>query len=347
MKRKALIIGSTAVDVIIEIDRLPKTGDDINTKSKVLNVGGCAYNVASMLSYLSKDFDLISPVGSGYFGDFVNKTLAMNGFSTPLARVEAENGCCYCFVENNGERSFVCHRGAEYVFKDEFFESVDPSEYEVIYFCGLDIATDSDVKVNSEVEVDSNVEGDSGVAVNLDLGVNSCVEVDSNVRVNLGIEIDSDVPIVSFLERVHKNCGSQHPTVFFAPSPQIHLIPDAILNRIFALNPIMHLNEAEYNVLSKKFGTAEAILKMTKAPLIITQGSNGASIIMPNKDRISKVHIPVHPVKKVIDTIGAGDAHAGALISSMLEGKSLYDAVAFANVMSAKVVETKGSTLLR
>lgn len=341
MKQKALIIGSTAVDVIIEIDRLPKTGDDINTKSKVLNVGGCAYNVASMLSYLSKDFDLISPVGSGYFGDFVNKTLALNGFSAPLARVEAANGCCYCFVEKNGERSFVCHRGAEYVFKDEFFESVDPSEYEVIYFCGLDIATDS------SVEVDSSVDADSGVAVNLDLGVNSCVDVDSNVRVNSGIEIDTDDPIVRFLEKSHKTCGSQHPRVFFAPSPQIHLIPDAILNRIFALNPIIHLSEAEYNVLSKKFGTAEAILKMTKAPLIITQGSNGASIIMLTNDGISKVHIPAHPVENLVDTIGAGDAHAGAVISSMLDGKSLSDAVAFANAMSAKVVETKGSTLLR
>ena len=334
MKKKALIIGSTAVDVIIEIDRLPKTGDDINTKSKVLNVGGCAYNVASMLSYLSKDFDLISPVGSGYFGDFVNKTLAMNGFSAPLARTREENGCCYCFVENNGERSFVCHRGAEYVFKDKYFESVDPSEYEVIYFCGLDVATDSDVKVNSDVEVDSNVEGDSSV------------EGDSNFRVNSGIEIDTDDPIVSFLEKAHKSCGSQCPKVFFAPSPQIHLIPDEILNRIFALNPIMHLNEAEYSVLNKKFGSAEAILKMTKAPLIITQGSNGASIIMPNKDKISKVHIPAHPVENLIDTIGAGDAHAGAVISSMLDGKSLSDAVAFANAMSAKVVDTKGSTLL-
>lgn len=311
MKQKALIIGSTAVDVIIEIEKLPRTGDDVNTKSRVLNVGGCAYNVASMLSYLSKDFDLISPVGSGYFGDFVNKTLALNGFSAPLARVEAENGCCYCFVENNGERSFVCHRGAEYVFRDEFFESVDPSEYEIIYFCGLDVATDSDVKVNSNVEV------------------------------------DSDVPIVSFLERAHKNCGSQFPKVFFAPSPQINLIPDEIINRILALNPIMHLNEAEYNVLTNKLGNAEAILKMTKSPLIITQGSNGASIIMPTNDGITKIHIPAQPVRRVVDTIGAGDAHAGAVIACMLDGKNLSESVAFANTMSAKVVETKGSTLLR
>ena len=310
MKQKALIIGSTAVDVIIEIDRLPKTGDDVNTKSRVLNVGGCAYNVASMLSYLSKDFDLISPVGSGYFGDFVNKTLALNGFSAPLARVEAENGCCYCFVENNGERSFVCHRGAEYVFRDEFFESVDPSEYEIIYFCGLDVAG------------------------------------------------EKDDPIIKFLRRAvktqkradkvfEKGCELKHPAVFFAPGPQINSIPKAFLRKIFDLNSIIHLSKSEYAVLIDMFGSGEDILKMTKAPLIITQGSNGASIIMLTNDGISKVHIPAHPVENLVDTIGAGDAHAGAVIACMLDGKNLSESVAFANAMSAIVVETKGSTLLR
>ena len=107
----------------------------------------------------------------------------------------------------------------------------------------------------------------------------------------------------------------------------------------------MHLNETEYSVLSKKLGSAEAILKMTKAPIIITQGSNGASIIMPTKDGITKVHIPAKPVENVVDTIGAGDAHAGAVIACMIEAKSLSESVAFANAMSAKVVETKGSTL--
>lgn len=299
MKRKALIIGSTAVDVIIEIDKLPKTGEDVNTKSQTLKVGGCAYNVASMLSYLSKDFDLISPVGTGYYGDFINKTLALNGFSTPLARVDEENGCCYCFVENNGERSFVCHRGAEYTFRDKFFEGVNSAGYEIVYFCGLDITEHSD---------------------------------------------DS---IIRFLENSIKNCVSNHPKLFFAPSPQIHLIPDEILNRIFALNPIMHVNESEYKVLKKKLGTAEAILKITKAPLIITHGSEGAFLITPASCGINKAHIPAYPAEKIVDTIGAGDAHAGSVISCLLDGKSLTDAIAFANAMSAKVVETKGSTLLR
>lgn len=299
MKQKALIIGSTAVDVIIEIDKLPKTGEDVNTKSKVLNVGGCAYNVASMLSYLSKDFDLISPVGSGYFGDLVSKTLEQNGFSAPLDRVREENGCCYCFVEKNGERSFVCHRGAEYVFRDRFFKNINPMDYDIIYFCGLDITT------------------------------------------------NSKDPIIRFLEDSHKTYDLKNQTTFFAPGPQIASMPKATLEKIFALKPIIHLSESEYGVLTDSFGSAEDILKMTKAPIIITRGADGATLITMTNNCIDEVHIPAQPVKNIVDTIGAGDAHVGTVIACMLDGKSLSESILFANTMAAKVIAVRGSTLLK
>lgn len=299
MKRKALIIGSTAVDVIIEIDSLPKTGDDVNTKSQILKVGGCAYNVASMLSYLSKDFDLLSPVGMGYYGDFVNQTLLHNDFSTPLNRVEEDNGCCYCFVEKNGERSFVCHRGAEYIFRDKFFKNIDPMDYDIIYFCGLDITS------------------------------------------------NSKDPIVRFLEDSRKTHDSKHQTIFFAPGPQIESIPKSILEKIFALNPILHLSESEFEVLTNTFGSTTVLLKMTKSPLIVTRGADGATLITMTDNCIDEVHIPAQPVKNVIDTIGAGDAHAGSVISCMLDGQSLPESISFANTMAARVIQVKGSTLLK
>lgn len=299
MKQKALIIGSTAVDVIIEIDKLPKTGEDVNTKSKVLNVGGCAYNVASMLSYLSKDFDLISPVGSGYFGDLVNKTLEQNGFSAPLDRVQEDNGCCYCFVEKNGERSFVCNRGAEYVFRDRFFKNINPMDYDIIYFCGLDITT------------------------------------------------NSKDPIIRFLEDSRKTYDLKNQTIFFAPGPQIASMPKATLEQIFALKAIIHLSESEYGTLTDAFGSAEDILKMTKAPIIITRGADGATLITMTNNCIDEVHIPAQPVKNIVDTIGAGDAHVGSIIACMLDGKSLSESILFANTMAAKVIAVRGSTLLK
>ena len=40
--QKILLIGSTCVDVIIEIDHLPKTAEDIQPKRQTLALGGCA-----------------------------------------------------------------------------------------------------------------------------------------------------------------------------------------------------------------------------------------------------------------------------------------------------------------
>ena len=50
-----------------------------------------------------------------------------------------DNGCCYCFVESTGERTFVCHHGAEYRFQKEWFRLVPLDEIDTVYICGLEI----------------------------------------------------------------------------------------------------------------------------------------------------------------------------------------------------------------
>ena len=47
----------------------------------------------------------------------------------------------------------------------------------------------------------------------------------------------------------------------------------------------------------------------------------------------------------MVDTIGAGDAHAGAVMLGLSRGMTLADAAALANRVCAKVVETEGATL--
>lgn len=41
--KKILIIGSTCVDIIINVDHLPKTEEDIHPFSQSMALGGCAY----------------------------------------------------------------------------------------------------------------------------------------------------------------------------------------------------------------------------------------------------------------------------------------------------------------
>ena len=46
MDKRVLVIGSTCVDVIIRVDHLPKTEENMHPHSQTFQVGGCAYNIA-------------------------------------------------------------------------------------------------------------------------------------------------------------------------------------------------------------------------------------------------------------------------------------------------------------
>ena len=61
--KNVLVIGSTCVDVILRIDHLPKTEENIHPHSQRFAVGGCAYNVANILGRAGAEMTFITPVG--------------------------------------------------------------------------------------------------------------------------------------------------------------------------------------------------------------------------------------------------------------------------------------------
>lgn len=137
--KPALIIGSTCIDVIINLDHLPKTAENLHPTSQSLKLGGCAYNVASMMRLLDAPHRFISPVGSGIYGDYVRAQLNKAGVPISVSVPEQENGCCYCLVEASGERTFLSYHGVEYSFQKEWMKPYDAGEYSFAYICGLEI----------------------------------------------------------------------------------------------------------------------------------------------------------------------------------------------------------------
>lgn len=55
-------------------------------------------------------------------------------------------------------------------------------------------------------------------------------------------------------------------------------------------------------------------------------------------------HVPAFPVARVIDTVGAGDGFAVGVISALLEGRPLPDAVRRAAWIGARAVQVRGDT---
>lgn len=139
MKKKLLVIGSAVADVVVNIPHLPHSQEDLLVSSQQLSLGGCAANVAQVLKALAIPFDLFAPIGSGIYGDYVAEQLNQRGLSSLIPRVNEPNGCCYCLVEQNGERTFLADHGAEYRFQADWFSLLHPEDYDGVYVCGLDL----------------------------------------------------------------------------------------------------------------------------------------------------------------------------------------------------------------
>lgn len=149
MSKKCLIIGSTVCDILLHVDALPQTQGVVHLSDQKFSLGGCAYNVVSILHRLNVPYTFISPVGTGVYGEFVSEQLAQQGIKTSI-RVAEENGCCYCVVEASGERTFMSYHKAEYTFDASWLDPFDLSEYAYVYVCGLEVE-----EVNGQELVDA------------------------------------------------------------------------------------------------------------------------------------------------------------------------------------------------
>lgn len=155
--KKILLIGSTCVDVIIEIDHLPQTAEDIQPKRQTLALGGCAYNASNIVRQSSVPYLFVTPVGTGVYGDYIRKSFTKRHLPIHVNANE-ENGCCYCLVDANGERTFLSVHGAEYTFHREWMANIELSDISMIYVCGLEIEEPTGDELISWLEENRNPE---------------------------------------------------------------------------------------------------------------------------------------------------------------------------------------------
>ena len=138
MSAKALFIGAACIDIIIYLESLPKTEESIHPRRQTMSLGGCACNAARAASLICDSVTFACPVGTGVFGEMTERELLKRGLSVNI-RTDKENGCCYCLVEDGGERTFISVHGAEYSFDREWMREFDRTKYDFVYISGLEI----------------------------------------------------------------------------------------------------------------------------------------------------------------------------------------------------------------
>lgn len=296
--KRLLIIGSTCVDVILRLDHLPTTGEDMHPVQRFA-MGGCAFNVAQVPKAYDVDLRFVTPIGDhGVFSDFVRAHLDNAGFRGPITVPDSENGCCYCLVERSGERTFLSVHGVEYSFHAEYMDAFAGERFDYTYICGL--------------EVEETTGGE----------------------------------LVAWLE-AHPDIAG---TVVYAPGPRGIEVDTDRTERILGMHPILHLNEQEAQALAGMSGSEDRVLAAAQVlhaktgnMVIVTRGADGVLWISADGSVHSAPSVP----STVVDTIGAGDSHCGAVLTGLTLGWTEEDTMRFANQIASEVVAQEGGAYIR
>ncbi|HED6272192.1 TPA: ribokinase [Enterobacter sichuanensis] len=152
------------------------------------------------------------------------------------------------------------------------------------------------------------------------------------------MQLESPVESVLAAAKIaHEN----HTTVVLNPAPA-RVLSDELLALVDIITP----NETEAEKLTSirvendgdAARAAQALHDKGIGTVIITLGSRGVWASVNGEGR----RVPGFKVK-AIDTIAAGDTFNGALVTALLEGKNLDDAIRFAHAAAAIAVTRKGA----
>ena len=130
--KKVLIIGCTAADIAGFVQRLPKSDEEIVAEKTVLRTGGSAWCMANAFRLLNMPYDVVSPVGTGVYGEAVRKAAVEKNI--PLQEAGGIHGCTYTLIDQNGNTASMAVPGCEYQFHVP--EHCDPDDYSAVLCSG-------------------------------------------------------------------------------------------------------------------------------------------------------------------------------------------------------------------
>lgn len=189
-------------------------------------------------------------------------------------------------------------------------------------------------------------DGDNFIIV--DPGANFCLttdiidELEDLIKDSFLVVIQLEIPFET-VERAVESAHKHGVKVLLNPAPA-RALPDDLLEKIDIITP----NEKECELITglpvRNIDDAKAAVSflMQKGipQVVITMGSAGA--VYNNGSKI--MHKSAVKVKAV-DTTAAGDSFSGAISVALTEGKSIDEAIDFANLVGALTVTKKGAQL--
>lgn len=149
---------------------------------------------------------------------------------------------------------------------------------------------------------------------------------------------------VDAMKKVVKIAKEYNLLVVLNPAP-VQEIDDDLYKQIDIITP----NEVEASILTGiEVDKPDDALKAAKVfmdkgvkNVVITLGKQGVLAVTPKEHKLFSNYDNIN----VLDTTGAGDAFNGGFVTALSEGKTLFDAVAFGNVVANLSVEKLGTSV--
>jgi len=162
------------------------------------------------------------------------------------------------------------------------------------------------------------------------------LELDDSEFVLMQLEIP--IPTVEYITRL---AAQKQKKVVLNPAPAV-VLSDELLQNLYLITP----NETEAELLTgiKVTDEQSALRAATQLHekgvevVIITMGAAGAFLLSNGKSEIISA-----PRVEAVDTTAAGDTFNGALVVALSEGKTIQDAIVFANKAAAISVTRIGA----
>ncbi len=138
--QRVFVLGDTNLDIICNIDKIPKEGQEFNIDSINFSIGGNGANFSVALGKLGINVYFFSVLGNDFSTEFLTGELWSSGVKPNLFRSDSTNGYSIVLVHKDGERRILSNKGATEklnlgMFKDDMLKEI--LEGDVLFIPGF------------------------------------------------------------------------------------------------------------------------------------------------------------------------------------------------------------------
>ena len=304
MTGRVVHTGQAIVDVVMQVPRVPRPGEDVFAREHALEVGG-GFNVMAAARREGAEVLYAGGHGTGPFGDQVRRALADEGIEVLLgAHPQMDSGFCVAMTDDAAERTFVSTLGAEGHVPPGALDALEVGPRDVVQVSGYSL-----LHPDNAATLARALPRLTGAA---------------------GIVVDAS-PVIGEVPEGALRAATGAATVWTVNEREAGLLAARVLD------PEVRA-DLPADVAPAPQETAARLAGHLGATVLVRVGAGGCWVARPGEEPVHVAGLEV----RAVDTNGAGDAHTGVLCAGLAAGRPLLEAVRRANVAAGIAVTRRG-----